>query len=361
MTTREFVVGGEDLDRALEEVLLRIRETEQKRKEIASLLLPLKEQPLPQELAGEALENSFILKVRRIEKLESRIAAVDSGFLGEELHTLDLMMVRAVAVIFQYDGGTELEGVEYYPNPVPSAKLLCSMEPMDSFEFETLTSIERLSAELRMAIETARKYRPDLLLLDGSLLPRYFDPANLRGEVAAKLHALLQQYRELYSLCAETGVMLAGVVKDCRSNYLLKSLLRVLPRLGIKFSPEDEEFLKHLRDTVFLDSLLSVGERTFSFKCSDEFPLYAFYLKSVPEDRPLRIEFLGGAGTAVRVAELVYAISAHHPSFAVPAPLVEADLRAHLFKEELELVHETLVDRMGFTSLLDLRRERRPF
>jgi hypothetical protein len=61
------------------------------------------------------------------------------------------------------------------------------------------------------------------------------------------------------------------------------------------------------------------------------------------------------------VAEVIYAISAHHPSFAVPAPLVEADLCAHLFREELELVHETLLNRAGFSTILDTRRERRPF
>jgi hypothetical protein len=164
------------------------------------------------------------------------------------------------------------------------------------------------------------------------------------------------------------------VVKDCRSNYFLTLLRKLLPRMGIALPPEKEEFLNHLKDTILLDCLLAVGERTFSFRCSEEFPIYAFYLKTVPEDRPLRIEFLNvpsqqilsssqneGAGTADRVAEIIYAISAHHPSFAVPAPLVEADLCAHLFREELELVHEILLSRAGFGSVVEMRRERRPF
>ncbi len=374
MATREFVVGGQDLDRALEEVLLKIRETEKNRRELSSLLSCLKDKPLPQEFSSKVLEQRFTTVVRKLQKIEAKVAAVDSGFLGEELHALDLMMIRGVAVIFHYNGGTKLEGVEYYPNPLPSARLVCSTEPMDSFEFEALTSIERLLTELRLAIETAEKYQPDLLLLDGSLLPRYLDPSALDGEVASRLHLLLQAYRQLYSLCTDSGVMLAGVVKDCRSSHFLGILRQLLPSLGVTLPPEKEEFLEHLKDTVLLDCLLSVGERTFSFRCSEEFPIYAFYIKTVPEDRPLRVEFLntpsqqinpskteGSAGTADRVAEVIYAISAHHPSFAVPAPLVEADLCAHLFREELELVHETLLNRMGFSTILDTRRERRPF
>jgi hypothetical protein len=372
METQEFVVGGEDLDRALEEVLLKVKETEEKRRELASLLSCLKEKTLPESFSHEILERRFTIHVRKLQKIEAKVAAVDSGFLGEELHALDLMMIRGVAVIFHYNGSTKLEGVEYYPNPLPSARLVCSTEPMDSFEFEALTSIERLLTELNLAIQTIEKYRPDLLLLDGSLLPRYLDPAMFDGRVASKLHLLFQVYRHLYSICMDTKVMLAGVVKDCRSNYFLGILRRLLPSLGITLPPEKEEFLEHLKDTVLLDCLLSVGERTFSFRCSREFPIYAFYLKTVPEDRPLRIEFLDiphqqidsssqGAGTADRLAEIIYAISAHHPSFAVPAPLVEADLCAHLFKEELELVHETLLSRMSFSSILEPRRDRRPF
>jgi hypothetical protein len=373
MATQEFVVGGQDLDRALEEVLLKIRETEKSRRELSSLLSCLKDRPIPQESCAEVLDHKFTTVVRKLQKIEAKVAAVDSGFLGQDLHALDLMMIRGVAVIFHYNGGTRLEGVEYYPNPLPSARILCSTEPMDSFEFDALTSIERLQTELRLAMETAEKYHPDLLLLDGSLLPRYLDPSMLDGEVASRLHLLLQTYRQLYSLCTESGVLLAGVVKDCRSSYFLEILRRLLPSFGVKLPPEKEEFLVHLRDTVLLDCLLAVGERTFSFRCSKDFPIYAFYIKTVPDDRPLRVEFLntepitpssqteGFAGTADRVAEVIYAISAHHPSFAVPAPLVEADLCAHLFREELELVHETLLSRMGFSTILDMRRERRPF
>jgi hypothetical protein len=374
MPTQEFVVGGENLDQALEEVLLKIKETEEKRRELSSLLSCLKEKSIPQDFSPEILEQRFTLSVRKLQKIEARVAAVDSGFLGEELHALDLMMIRGVAVVFHYNGGTKLEGVEYYPNPLPSARLVCSTEPMDSFEFEALTTIERLMTELRLAIETVEKYHPNLLLLDGSLLPRYLDSVTFSGRVASRLHLLFQVYRQLYSLCAEAGVFLAGVVKDCRSNYFLTLLRKLLPRMGIALPPEKEEFLNHMKDTILLDCLLAVGERTFSFRCSEEFPIYAFYLKTVPEDRPLRIEFLNvpsqqilsssqneGAGTADRVAEIIYAISAHHPYFAVPAPLVEADLCAHLFREELELVHEILLSRAGFGSIVEMRRERRPF
>lgn len=358
MPTKECVVSGWELDKALEEVLLRVKETEEKRREIARRLRSLNNYKLP---AGFSSDDSLIIPVRKIDKIEATVAAVDSGFLGEEFHALDLVMIRSVAVVFKYNGGTKLEGVEYYPTPAPSARLLYSMEPIDSFEFENLASIERMYTELKLAMETLERYQLDFLLLDGSLLPRYVFETLPRGETLAKLNLLFRTYEELYEICREKKISLVGVVKDCRSNHFVRLLDQLLEKYQVEMDPELRNFMKRLRDTVLLDALLSVGERTFSFRCSEEQPVYAFYLKTVPEDRPLRIEFLEGAGTVDRIAEVLYAISAHHPSYAVPAPLVEADVRAHLFKEEMELVHENLIHLSGFSSILELRRERKPF
>ncbi len=357
MSTREFVVGGDrDFEQVFEELILKIRETDEKRRLVASLISHLKHRALP---SPKLIEPPLVHPVNKLEKIEAKVAAVDSGFLSESLHSLDLMMIKGVGVIYNYNGHTYLEDVEYYPSPLPSAKLLYSTEPLDSFESESLLSIERMLIEINLALEIVEKYGPDYLLLDGSIQPRYL-PRPF-GYLENKISILLRRYRELYTVCEERGVNLVGVVKDCRSNHFIRTLLEILSDVNIKLPQELREFVRHLRDTVLLDCLLLPGERSCVFRCSDELPLFSFYIKTVPNDRPLRIEYLGGTGAADKIAEVIFAISAHHPEYAVPAPLVVADMCAHLSREELQLVKQDLLHQVGLGSLIDLRRDKRPF
>ncbi|MEM2907624.1 MAG: hypothetical protein QXP65_00250, partial [Candidatus Hadarchaeales archaeon] len=92
---------------------------------------------------------------------------------------------------------------------------------------------------------------------------------------------------------------------------------------------------------------------------------YAFYLKAVPYDFPLRVEFVdGGDGvleTAEEVASLVYALSSYHDAYGLPSVLIEADARARLHEEDLEMVRDSIADRLGASASWYMRRQRGPF
>jgi hypothetical protein len=137
------------------------------------------------------------------------------------------------------------------------------------------------------------------------------------------------------------------------------------------------EILDHSRDTVLLDHVLDVGERSFTFSYTGNSAgalkdlekwgskIFVFYLKTVPYDRPLRVEYLdldGEPTVAVdRIASLVYAMSAHHAAFGLPSVLIEADACARLSEEDIDMVRDDITARLGPSAPLDLRRHINPF
>ena len=196
----------------------------------------------------------------------------------------------------------------------------------------------------------------------------------------------MDAFSELYRSCTETGIPLAGVVKDSRSARFIDIFRRkVLPSLlggGLSLDEastlsKNLEILNHSRDTVLLDHVLSVGERSFTFRYAGSpssvlrdiggwgSRISAFYLKTVPYDRPLRVEFLEMNGEQTRVADriasLIYALSAHHAAFGLPSVLIEADVCARLSEEDLDMVRDSITARLGPFAPLDLRRRMIPF
>ena len=368
------------VEQALVELAERIREHDRRRRKIAEVLKGLKGRANPagagEPTFEEISENYFTKTVGRHGLSDTTVIGVDGGLLTQQLHGLDLILVRAVASIFHYIGG-ELNGAEYYPNEFPSPKLVDLTEPLDAREFEFMVGVERQLAELELAIQTADSRHANLLLLDGSVVPQYVD-RSVQGHRALKSYRkLFGMFSELYEVCASTGTMLAGAVKDSRSSRFIDILERkVFPSLP-ELSPDEQEVLANSRDTVLLDRVLEVGERTSSFRYAENPAdvlrdlgewagrIHVFYVKVVPYDRPLRVEFVdcsdGAAGMADRVASLIYSLSAHHDAFGLPSVLIEADARARLHEEEICMVRDSIVDFLGPSMTLDLRRHRWPF
>jgi hypothetical protein len=372
---------GTRLEQALVDLAERIRERDRRRRKIAGVLKGLKGRVNPAGTEGPALEeiseNYFTKVVERDGLSDATVIGVDGGLLTQQLHGLDLILVRAAAAIFHYING-ELDGAEYHPSESPPPKLVDLTEPLDAREFEFVVGVERQLAELELAIQATTSQSADFLLLDGSVVPQYID-RSVQGRRPLKLYQkLFDMFSELYEVCASTGTLLAGAVKDSRSPRFIDILRRkVIPALP-ELSPEEQEVLENSRDTVLLDRVLEVGERTLAFRYAENpadhtlkdlgkwaSMVRVFYMKAVPYDRPLRVEFLdsgdGAAGVADRVASLVYSISAHHDAFGLPSVLIEADARARLHGEDICMVRDSIVDFLGPSVTLDLRRHRWPF
>ena len=189
---------------------------------------------------------------------------------------------------------------------------------------------------------------------------------------------VIDEFQNLYSVAEKNNCCLIGCVEDSRGSRIREILQKeVLPKTDI-LKPE---FLDDMLDSLLLDSILDLGERSFAFPYTSgvkEHPIlmdyddkwanniYAFYIKAAELDRPLRVEFLKDRNENLQektneVASVVYSLSSMHREYAYPSVLIEADLRARLRPEEIDTVYNKIMDRLSVNTRLTMRRSNRPF
>lgn len=277
-----------------------------------------------------------------------RVCAVDGGLLSGRMHGADIVVARAVAVIFDYDDGS-LRANAYHPlkSPAPEVEIRSSLEEHEALVFRSLI---RLKHEVSCAISALKTHDPKLLLLDGSLLPLPSDRPPEGSALRPLYIEVVGHYRSLYSECQARNCMLCGVIKDSRSKKLAKEL-------GASCS-----------DTLLCSYLLEEGE------CTKEAPYFegrpppntdtlglgetvsVFYIRPSKNDLPLRIEAFNC--DIAKLASLICTLSSLSENYAYPAALIEADLRAALDPAELESIQSSLASLSGMSPL---RRNSRPF
>jgi hypothetical protein len=276
------------------------------------------------------------------------VCAVDGGLLAQRVHGADIVVFRAVGVNFTYDG-RKLGAFAYHPSksPEPSLELKNSL---DEHEANVFRSLVRLNSELSCAISSLERFRPKLLLMDGSLLPLPSDRPESGSSLLPMYDELISLYSRLFSLSKEKKCMLCGVVKDSRARKLAEDL-------GFSCS-----------DTLLCGYLLSQGERTRAMPYFEEKKapskdmlalgqkISVFYLKPSEHDLPLRIEAYDC--DADEAASVILSLSSISENFAYPAVLIEADMCAALDPKEMEAIESSLLNLSG---LKPLRRNSRPF
>ena len=99
-----------------------------------------------------------------------KIAGVDGGVIHKSLNFFDIALIRAVGVLFLHQKETK-PIVRYFPEEQPFPDILTSIEPLSMNEIETLISIWRMQKEIRCGISLIEEDQPDLIILDGSVLP----------------------------------------------------------------------------------------------------------------------------------------------------------------------------------------------
>lgn len=129
-----------------------------------------------------------------------------------------------------------------------------------------------------------------------------------------------------------------------------------------------------------MDKVLHAGERSIAFRVAEDimkhpilmdYPsewgarMHASYIKPSPWDYPLRIEFFSGkeglTAAADAAASQAFAQSSLHKEYAYPSVLIEADMRAGLKPEEVDLVSDKIFSKIGRHTIHLRRRDRRPF
>jgi hypothetical protein len=298
-------------------------------------------------IQARAEDPSLVLKVNH-SPVSLSVCAVDGGLLAQRVHGADIVVSRSVGVQFIYSDST-LKSFAYHPAKAPEASLELK-NSLDEHEANLFRSLVRLKSELGCAISCLERFSPQMLLMDGSLLPLPSDRPEDGSELSPMYKELLSLYSRLFSLSKEKGCMLCGVIKDSRARKLSDDL-------GVSCS-----------DTLLCGYLLAEGERTIAMPYHSEKKgvgkelhqlgekVSVFYLKPSEHDLPLRIEAFDC--DIDKVASIIRSLSAISENFAYPAVLIEADMCAALDPKEMESIQSSLLNLSG---LRPLRRNSRPF
>ena len=174
----------------------------------------------------DALERGMIHTVA-LKPIGLKIAAVDGGILAQEFHGFDLLMTRAVAVMFAYSN-SKLSSHKYHPSPLPEADIEVTYT-MDTHEFQRFKSLFRLRKEISTALEACETFLPDFMLLDGSIVPQISDkPGADEKEPRALYSEIISLYSRLYAFCESKNIRLVGVIKDSRGRRFIEILEKML-------------------------------------------------------------------------------------------------------------------------------------
>lgn len=315
------------------------------------------------------LNSHLIKQVGKLEEQDFVICGVDGGLVKKEYHGAGLILRRATAVCFTYKN-QKLVSSRYLPGGnVPPEPIVTGPEFSEQ-DFNIEANLRRVEAELKVAIESVLKFKPDLMILDGSVL---LYPASVpdKSSPAQKTYKeVVELYKKLYSVCDTSETFLVGVVEDSRGKKFC-DLLKAK-------NPEMEAELKDVNDTLLLHYMLKAGQKTDSFGFSHPEDLaftqdmgswsekvLAMYIKPVEFDRPLRIEFLSKGDPDLEsetISKVVHKISSHNRYYCYPSVIIEADARAKLTETEVEMFKQMIAEKIGFNpAFFDLRRENRPF
>ena len=363
------------LHQVISEAVSNIAAMDKKRRILAQQLLPLCSQDMLKLNNNELPEKKFISPVEKAE-LDCSIAGVDSGFIGKDLLALDLILIRTVGAVFDYKKG-KVAKAQYFPNAYAFPEPHLSSAGLEFDEFQCNKSIQRLMQEVDTAKELIQRFNPKYCFLDGSIVPQYADKPRKDSKIKSAYHEMLRQFQSLYETAEKNNCELIACVEDSRGSRFRQIMQEQL--LSEKQGLAGQ--LDSCYDAILLDYLLKKGERSSAFSYTadvKEHPILmdfdekwakavrAFYIKPAEFDRPLRVEFLHPNGESISthadaIASLVFAQSCMHREYAFPAILIEADLHARLTPQEIEVVFDKILNKLGRGFKLRMRRDNRPF
>ena len=315
-----------------------------------------------------SLQFNLIKKVEPASLENMKIAGIDGGIVKTSLHGYDLVLARAVGVCFHFKKN-RVEKVDYYPSKFAPSKPF-ALEASSEIDFVYFSSIIRQQIEIQRAIDCLEKFSPDVLLLDGSIVPHYMSKPAKTSEVYSEYEKLIDLYKKFYEKIEESKTVLAGIVEDSRNDRFCKLLGKhVMPKLE-NVTGAAIASLEKSRDTNLLFWVLDKNERTQTFSYSDDENLtlkelnknvYSFYIKTAKYDRPVRVDFLEKDKEDL-LAGMLLSITGQHSGYGFPTVLIEADNVAKLSEQEIDNFYSFILKYTGnLPSIMRLRRDQRPF
>ncbi|MCX6769517.1 MAG: DNA double-strand break repair nuclease NurA [Candidatus Micrarchaeota archaeon] len=171
----------------------------------------------------ETLEKELHYPVKQI-TVNGKIAAVDSGIAGEELHGFDFLVMRSVGALFDYKN-SQISSHCHFPSALPPLDYDIR-SGLDSHDVIWHKSLFRLKGELSCALSLMKKHSPTALLMDGSIAPLLSDKPSEDSEMRPLYDDVLAAYKGLYEEAWNSNTSLIGVIKDSRSKRFIEILRR---------------------------------------------------------------------------------------------------------------------------------------
>jgi len=334
---------------------------------------------LPLEFPNQKIASSFPMGA--INGLT--IAAVDGGSARKSFSGFDLVGSRASGIVMTL-GASRVRDVSYYPQKHPVVNIQILRSPMTFVESTELASRYREIEELRTALGLLgqRNRHVDILLMDGT-----FDQGTFlsRSRTIPETSLYLRFLEKLKTVAREKGIMIGWVVKDSRLSIFSKVLLAYVHQIASK-NPKIYQYnivgvLEGILDQLMMHYILSEGERSFVISHMSETATelaqsqsrrYSFYLKTVSDDLPMRVDFQKSPRELEesevileevnKLSTTISSLSRYNGHYSFPSPLVEADGRARITDAEFSIIVDSIVRRISCRSeVLPLRRERSPF
>ena len=377
----------DDLDAKCTLIAEAVRKIAERRNELCGILKKIRFKALFSNLTpplrSGIRDAALSIPVTPTELVGLHIAGVDGGLVSNQLQYLDVVLTRAVGVIFRYHQYSKI-AVEQLVSHESSPEITVKTEALSRGEFEALSSIRRAITEIDLARKAVEQKSINVLLLDGSILPQKADRPVADSPVVEEYQTMLKCYQQFYEACEERGVLAFGCIKDSKATQFRETFTRALPtiiqhcrrELAPLLTVDYRHILLGMFDSELFYRLLAPRERSCCFPIEEtptnpeagqgpDHPIYCFYLKTVARDFPLRIEFLAGHENpqlrADRIASVVYPLSSHHAEYGLPSVLIEADARARLHQVDLDLIVENIRTRIGTPDPWLMRRERSIF
>ena len=361
-----------------DEIAKRISETENQRSKIGKFLREV-DSATNLTLGTEIFEEKIFQKINPVALDGLRVGGVDGGLVKQSLHGIDLILTRAVGVLFEFKGD-KLSDAKYYPQSIPSPIPNIVVDPFSNLEFEVNSNIERMITEASTAAEFVEKFKPEILFMHGSIVPHYTDKPSKTSLLFPSYQRMIEAYVHLFSICKDSNTILAGVIEDSRGTRFCEIVnTQLISKAEGEIANNIKIILNQTKDTNLLSYALQTGERSLLFKYSsnpenhpilNEFggqvanQIFTFYLKTAEFDRPIRVDFFANQGLtpiANRISSILLPLCGHS-GYGIPSVLTEADQRAKLSEDDLEMFYQDLINKTGnLPGMFLQRREARPF
>jgi hypothetical protein len=268
------------------------------------------------------------------ERCDISAGASDSGFAEIGLRGGSVFLLKSIGILFSYKDG-KLSGYHYFPSK--SGKREHVFIPnLDDAESRIFIEMKRLSAEWESLTKAIEK-GCDIALFDGSLVPLPSYVPNKESAMFEEYEKLNRNIKHARSIASGRKTIIAGVIKDSRSS-------RLCEMLGIRSN-----------DSMLMENALVEGEATPPIAYSNERKDILFSYLKTGKNLVFRIEWF--ADYLESPLQKVYNLC-NVSGYRYPPPLVEADLRAMLRKNEFESVEKAI--KSSLPNLVKIR-ERRPF